>query len=106
MGITTKRGDDGSTQAAAGGPRLSKAAPAIQLTGAIDETIAALNSVFVCQGSECVQTCILDLQTTLFHAACASLPTADADATLSRWEAQIDDLSAPLNLNSFSILRT
>jgi cob(I)alamin adenosyltransferase len=102
LSITTKTGDQGTTQLPGGG-RAKKSCPAIELAGAIDEAVAALNFVLVCPGSECVHSGIIKLQETIFAAACGQ--TQGVEAELARCEAAIEQLSIQSQPQSFSLRR-
>lgn len=66
--IYTKTGDDGTTGRLFGG-RVSKADPAIEVCGALDEAVAALGLGRSLLGDDALAPIVLDLQRGLFAAA-------------------------------------
>jgi cob(I)alamin adenosyltransferase len=66
--IYTKTGDDGSTGLLFGG-RVSKADPAVEVCGTLDEAVAALGLARASLQDDGLQTIVLDLQRDLFVAA-------------------------------------
>src|SRR3972149_5618791 len=63
--IYTKTGDDGTTGRLYGG-RISKAHPAAESYGAVDETVAALGLARALSGDDAVREGVLELQRELF----------------------------------------
>jgi cob(I)alamin adenosyltransferase len=63
--IYTKTGDDGTTGRLYGG-RISKADPAAEALGSVDETVAALGLARALSGKEAVRQGLLSLQRELF----------------------------------------
>ena len=63
--IYTKTGDDGTTGRLYGG-RISKADPAAEAYGSVDETVAVLGLARALSGNDAVREGLLDLQRELF----------------------------------------
>jgi len=63
--IYTKTGDDGTTGRLYGG-RISKAHPAAEASGAVDETVAAIGLARALSGNETIREGLLQLQRELF----------------------------------------
>lgn len=101
--IYTKTGDDGTTGRLFGG-RISKAHPAAEASGAVDETVAALGLARALSGRDAVREGLLELQRQLFvvGADLATNPAARdrlepdvslvTDAMVERLETWIDEL--------------
>ncbi len=101
--IYTKTGDDGTTGRLFGG-RISKAHPAAEASGTVDETVAALGLARALSGRDAVREGLLALQRELFVVG-ADLATNPAerdrlepdvslvtDAMVERLETWIDEL--------------
>ncbi len=101
--IYTKTGDDGTTGRLYGG-RISKADPAAESYGAVDETVAALGLARALSGDDAVREGVLELQRELFVVG-ADLATNPAqrdrlepgvslvtEAMVERLETWIDEL--------------
>jgi len=101
--IYTKTGDDGTTGQLYGG-RISKADPAAEAYGSVDETVAVLGLARALSGNDAVREGLLDLQRELFVVG-ADLATNPAErdrlepevslvtgAMVERLETWIDEL--------------
>ena len=101
--IYTKTGDDGTTGRLYGG-RISKADPAAEAYGSVDETVAVLGLARALSGNDAVREGLLDLQRELFVVG-ADLATNPAErdrlepevslvtgAMVERLETWIDEL--------------